>query len=385
MPAGTDSLILTSSQQYSENKQTRIQFAEIMRAREQSTMIKELVDKATVQPGHYTIRYPLIGRLTAGPVEEGREIDTPVAMPTWSREVETVEWGTLSFRSDRVQRQTATHNITTEINTRQGEAMARQEEDEILDLFDDPSTIIDNSGNAYASNGNVALNAGSAGTRPKGINPNTFAMAKQEIMRERDTNLGAPPAGSNPFAVIAPSAVFQLTQNILSSLAADTTSGVGGPSQGGGGAMFNPGEVAIPSGLSEEIMRSYTVGRIGGVDVYQSHNLKVLDNTDGTAIATFNPRTGEKLGTADASETETTVSDGNSTSQGAVLINKSILLVREKEFNVDSEYMPRMRGEWYVATQEFKPYLMYDAWTIGLNAKSPVLSYTMPTNPVGFE
>lgn len=384
MPAGTDSLILTSSQQYSDNKQTRIQFAEIMRAREQSTVVPKLCDSATVQPGHYTIRYPLIGRLSAGPVEEGREIDTPVAMPTWSREVETVEWGVLSFRSDRVQRQTATHNITTEINTRQGEAMARQEEEEVLDLFDDISTKIDNSGNTYlTADGSVALTtAGSSSVRPKGVNPNTFAMAKQEIMRERDTNLGPPPAGANPFAVLAPSAVFQLTQNVLSSAAA--ASGIGGPAQGGGGVLWSPGDVAVPSGLSEEIIRTYTVGRVGGVDVYQTPNIKVLDNSDGTAVKTYNPRTGEEITTAASNQTGS-VSNGNSTSHGAVLINKSILLVREKEFNVDSEYMPRMRGEWYVATQEFKPYLMYDAWSIFINAQAPVLKYSMPTNPLGFE
>ena len=379
MPAGSNSLILTTSPQFKENKQSKIQFAEIMRVREQSTVVPKKVRTMTIEPGNYTIRIPLIGKLAAGPVYEGREIDSPVDYPAYSREVTTEEWGVLSFRSDKVQRQTATHSISDELNRRQGEAMARLEEEEIVALFGTITTKFDLSGNSYTATNKVEpTTATSPSKRPAGVNPKTFAFGSLEATRDRDPKLGPAPLGSRPFAVLSPNAAFILVENVLSSAGFDATKGIGGPSTGGGGSMFTPGNVAIPNGLTEDIVRSYQLYDVGGVEVYKTPNIKILDNTSGTAIKTFDPKTGEAV-TADNTNQYESVSDKNATSHGALIIPESFYMIREKAFNVASERTELMRGDWYVATQEFKPYLMYDAWSVFLYCQSPTYAYTAPT------
>ena len=386
MPAGSNSLILTTSPQYKDNKQSKIQFAEIMRVREQSTVVPKMVQTATIAPGNWTIRYPLIGKLAAGPIEEGREIAGPVDFPAFYRELVSDSYGVLSFRSDKVQRQTATHSISDELNRRQGEAMARLEEEELVALFDTFTTKFDLSGSSYTTGANnkVTLStATNAMKRPAGVNPQTFAFGSLEAMRDRDPNIGPAPLGSKPFAILSPNAAFMLVENVLSKAGFDASKGIGGPSTGGGGSMYTPGNVAIPHGLSEDLVRSYHLYDVAGVSVYQTPNIKIFDNSAGTAIATYDSKTGEAI-TASGANQYDSVSEGNSASHGALMVRDAMIMVREQAFHVDAERSVRLRGDWYVATQDFKPYVMYDPWGIFLYAQSPTFSYTAPTLPKGW-
>lgn len=384
MPASSNSLILTTSPQFKDNKQSKIQFAEIMRVREQSTVVPKKIQSATIAPGNFTIRYPLIGKLAAGPIEEGREIASPVDYPAFIRELVSDSWGVLSFRSDKVQRQTATHSISDELNRRQGEAMARLEEEEIVNLFETFTTKFDLSGNNYtAATKVVPSSTASKLQRPAGVNPQTFAFGSLEAMRDRDPNIGPAPLGSKPFAVMSPNAAFMLVENVLSTAGFDSTKGIGGPSTGGGGAMYTPGNVTIPHGLTEDLVRTYHLYTVAGVEVFQTPNIKILDNSGGSAIKTYNPKTGEEV-TADGANQFDSVTDGNSASHGALMVRDAMILCREQEFNVDSERSVRLRGDWYVATQDFKPYVMYDPWGIFLYSQSPTFSYTAPALPKGW-
>lgn len=392
MPGAKDGLTLTSSGQYKDHKQTKIQFAETMRVREFSTVLPNLVKKQTIEPGFYTIRFPLTSRLTAGPLVEGEEMTVPSQFSTYSRELTTKEWGILAFRSDRVQRQTATHNIDDELPQRMGEAMARLEEQEIIELFQSLSTKFDVSGNTYlTANGSVTTeSAANSGVRPKGVNPKTLAFGALEAKRDRVADLGPAPMGSKPFAILSPNAAFMIVENVMSTAGFSTTDGIGGPSTGGGGSMWDAGSVAIPQGMTAELVRNYKIGETGGVEVYQTPNIRIFDNTAGTAIASYNTKTGAKLSSATATDRYKTVSNKNSASQGAILIPECIYQIRERAFRTARETSERMRGDWFVATQEFNPAVMHDAWGIFLFCQAPTANALLPTNfdftkPVGYD
>lgn len=378
MPVSKNGFTTTQSAQYKEHHQSKIQYGETRRVRELTTVVPKLIDTVTIAPGHYTHQIQLIGKLKAGPIEEGQEISTPDGFAAFHRQFTTSNWGSMVFFTDKINRQTATHSVSTELSKRQGEAMARLEEQEIIGLFETIQTKIDVSGNVQTSASDKTVTSGPASGNkvqvPKGLNPSTLAYAKGDIIRERDPQLGAAPMGSRPFGVFSPSAVTQMTTNLFSQAPADATAGIGGPAAGGGGAIMKGGTVAIPNGLTEDIVRNYYVGEAGGVNIYETPNVQVCQNT-GTTAKVFDTKYGEELtDSVAAGNYFKSVSPSNATSIGAVLIPQTLMMVKEMELNMDEERVPRMQGRWQIATQEFKPYVVYDAWGVAVYTMCGVLS-----------
>lgn len=380
MPGAKDGLTLTISGQYKDNKQSKIFFADTMRTREYGTILPNKVKNITIPPGHYTAQINLLTKLNAGPIEEGQALTVPTQFATYSRTFGVKEWGTLAFRSDIVQRRIETHSVSDELSRRMGDAMSRREEEEIIQIFDTIGTKLDLSGNHYDSTGVVLSSKANASRRPVGINPVTFAMAAMEMERDRVSELGPKPLGSMPFGVISPNAAFMLGYNIMSSTAPSTTAGIGGPTDGGGGNLFKVGEVAIPEGMSAALIRDFAVGNAQGVDIYKTPNIRVFDNVAGTAVASFNDRSGKKLGSATATAQYNTVSDGNAASHGAVLIPETIYNVMESAYRTAQERDEKLRGEWYIATHWYQPHLVHDAWGVFLYTHAPTLSKNLPSN-----